>query len=168
MAFYFYFSFILLCRHMIIIIAKKDRLRDDEMTLVEWLQVSRKQTHFDGLLQSCNDRIMAVDNNAPTGSETQELLHLVDRMVAANRGKHFTNKVYEEVSTRLWLFGVGKAAKARHAIENNKFAAASLNIILTILVTAGVFAADAITGPVAVAGSAVYLAGSWVASKVIP
>ena len=143
--------------------SKKDHLGGTE--LKEYIEGSRKQANFKEFSESCNDRLLAFDNKNKTGRERNELMDIVGPMIAGNRGRHFTNKTYEEITRRLWLFGSGKALTARTYVENNKLASSAVYAVVSVLIAAGAFSTSVVTAPLALGGAAFYLGLTWGITK---
>ena len=79
-------------KYTIILFTGADFLEDQ--TIAEYL-LSAPQTLKD-LLTKCSNRYFAINNKAKSNDQVNDLLHMVDGVIAENNGGHYSNEMYEE------------------------------------------------------------------------
>ncbi|XP_043824175.1 GTPase IMAP family member 7-like [Dromiciops gliroides] len=85
--------------YMVILFTRKDDLKN--MTVGDFVNESK---NLQSLVQECSGRCCAFNNHAK-GNEREvqmnELLHMIEKMVQNNKGKYFSDKIYQKTNESL-------------------------------------------------------------------
>ncbi|XP_020833509.1 uncharacterized protein LOC110201946 isoform X2 [Phascolarctos cinereus] len=88
-------------KFLIIVFTGKDKLGEE--SIGDFLETI-DDSYFKELLEKCEHRCCAFDNNASgalTHAQVSELMAMVEKMVQDNGGTHYTNNIYESVEALL-------------------------------------------------------------------
>ena len=111
-----------------VVFTKADHL-DRQQTTEEVIQSSGEGLR--DILKQNNNRWLAVNNKNPSGDEPEQLIEIVELMLACNEGRHYTSTMYKQVATRLQAYGCGSFAEMRAVADQHPWVLLSIVWFMT-------------------------------------
>ena len=114
---------------MVVIFTHLDQIQRSNRTVEDIIkEIRRGGSDIGREFFSRSGEYVALDNRHghQTGNEAKELIEAVERTIAANEHRHFSNRTYEEIVRRLNWYGTGTKLNMRYEFEKhpNQFATA--------------------------------------------
>ena len=151
-------------RHMVVIFTRLDALRRHDKSVTDYIyEIKEQRSDIADKFFSRSGEYVAFDNRPghQTGNEARELIEAVERTLAANEHRHFTNETYEEIVEKLKFYDFDGVFN-----EGFKFESRPAQISSAIGIVAGLgVAATGVGGPVAGIIGIFATVGSYILSR---